>query len=518
MARMKAPKGGCTVRMYRHGLGDCFLLAFGAHDGSQKYMLIDCGVLSGTENASTMMNDVAKDILQATNKSIDVLVITHEHWDHISGFSQAQQEFAKLKVGEVWFAWTENPRNPLARELRERQRAALNGLQVAMAHAGNAPKQFTDRINAIGAFFGDNFGINGRATTENTLEWIKKQWTQHRYCVPGGVPITLNGLEDVRFYVMGPPENARLIRKSRPSSQSGQVYLDDAKTGELGLYLSALGAAPAIRQPEEDEKRFTPFNEAYHCDYGHPDVIGINQRYEALENDWRKIDSDWTGAASELALRLDEHTNNTSLVLAIELARNDKVLLFTGDAQVGNWLSWDNVKWSAESNDDPWGRDDAENLKAKDLLERTVLYKVGHHGSHNATLQEQGLERMTNQELVALIPVDPLVAEKRRWRMPHKPLYDRLYEKTLGRLVISKNGLPDNITDEAIKTFLDQCEQHTLYCDYTINTWLSEQTRSVAKKKTTSKRRVTRKKKPTTKKTTTHKKQGTPKKKARTKS
>jgi hypothetical protein len=33
-------------------------------------------------------------------------------------------------------------------------------------------------------------------------------------------------------------------------------------------------------------------------------------------------------------------------------------------------------------------------VKAEDLLERTVLYKVGHHASHNATLRQKGLELM----------------------------------------------------------------------------------------------------------------------------
>ena len=57
--------------------------------------------------------------------------------------------------------------------------------------------------------------------------------------------------------------NPSYIRKSRPSSRGGQVYLDDEKSGQLGLYLAGLGSAPAIRQPFQTEQRFTPFNEAY---------------------------------------------------------------------------------------------------------------------------------------------------------------------------------------------------------------------------------------------------------------
>jgi hypothetical protein len=46
------------------------------------------------------------------------------------------------------------------------------------------------------------------------------------------------------------------------------------------------------------------------------------------------------GLAGRLALQLDSDTNNTSLVLAFELGKSGRVLLFPGDAQVGNWLSW----------------------------------------------------------------------------------------------------------------------------------------------------------------------------------
>ena len=52
--------------------------------------------------------------------------------------------------------------------------------------------------------------------------------------------------------------------------------------------------------------------------------------------------------AGRLALQLDSDTNNTSLVLAIELIASGRVLLFPGDAQVGNWLSWhEGIEWKA---------------------------------------------------------------------------------------------------------------------------------------------------------------------------
>ena len=135
------------------------------------------------------------------------------------------------------------------------------------------------------------------------------------------------------------------------------------------------------------------------------------------DQSWRRIDEDWLGSAAQFALNLDSATNNTSLVLAIELSPGGEVLLFPADAQVGNWLSSQKVQWSLDGN---------KTVTATDLLKRTVFYKVGHHGSHNATLREHGLELMPHG-LAALLPVDHEMAVKKRWEgMPLPGLLETL--------------------------------------------------------------------------------------------
>ncbi|WP_198372859.1 hypothetical protein [Roseomonas rosulenta] len=47
------------------------------------------------------------------------------------------------------------------------------------------------------------------------------------------------------------------------------------------------------------------------------------------------------------------------------------------------------------------------------FLSGTAFDKVGHHGSHNATLREKRLETMQRLRTAA-IPVDDAVARKRR--------------------------------------------------------------------------------------------------------
>src|SRR5690242_11884539 len=71
-----------SVRMYRQGLGDCFLVTLPKQDQSPWNMLIDCGVILGTQDVNDRLSEVIADIAADTGGRVDVLVITHEHYDH----------------------------------------------------------------------------------------------------------------------------------------------------------------------------------------------------------------------------------------------------------------------------------------------------------------------------------------------------------------------------------------------------------------------------------------------------
>src|SRR4051794_3766303 len=91
MDRMMPAASGVRVRMYCQGLGDCFLLCFRGKLNDPVYMLIDCGVILGTSNPQTIMVQVVQNIIKATGGHIHYLLGTHQHWDHLSGFIQAQK-------------------------------------------------------------------------------------------------------------------------------------------------------------------------------------------------------------------------------------------------------------------------------------------------------------------------------------------------------------------------------------------------------------------------------------------
>src|SRR5689334_1200293 len=90
-----APGAVLRVRMYRQGLGDCFLLSLLRPAPARPFhMLIDCGVVLGTPDARGRLRAVVSSVIAETAGHVDVLVVTHEHYDHVSGFLLADDLFA----------------------------------------------------------------------------------------------------------------------------------------------------------------------------------------------------------------------------------------------------------------------------------------------------------------------------------------------------------------------------------------------------------------------------------------
>jgi hypothetical protein len=450
------------VRMYRQGLGDCFLLTYWADEEEEPtHLLIDSGVLKGTEDSETKMRAVAENVRDETKGVLDILVVTHEHWDHLSGFLQAESVWDELDVGEVWLAWTEDPQDELATELRKRKQSRLNGLVAAakLAGDGDAPAAHLDGL--LG-FEGD-LGAGATKTTRKALEWVKGRDATIRYLRPGQQLFDFRGLRGIRVYVLGPPHDRRLIKRSDPSKAHSEVY---ELAGGSGAHQGFLAASEALAEGKPPERQpFDPFFRLEEADARKEKFF--KQHYYGKDDDWRRIDHDWLGYAGALALALDSDTNNTSLVLAFELASAGDVLLFPGDAQVGNWLSWELLEWKVEEGAE------TRTVRSDDLLARTVLYKVGHHASHNATLREKGLELMSSGQLAAMIPVNRVTAEKMEWLMPFPPLLKRLIEKTNGRVIDAEKGLddakPHDLSQVAWKRFLDRTDVQDGWVDYTLD-------------------------------------------------
>lgn len=473
-ARMTAPEQGIKVRMYRQGLGDCFLLAWQGEDGSPKYMLIDCGTVVGAEPLIPLAK-VMEDILESTAGQVDYLVATHEHWDHLSGFQG--EPFKRLEVGEVWMAWTEDPKDPLARELHRQRRQALKALQKAaeqLEAAGEGDDNpFARRVRSVLEFFG-GFGaseLGARATTKSLLEAVREKVEKPRYHRPGEVLELGGGLQ---AYVLGPPTERQLLKKANPSSgaKSEVYHLYGAASDELAFY----SAVQVLSGEADFSDPYLPFDAHYSIPASqakvHPYFIKRYGFTQGHPSRWRSIDLDWLGAAGPLALKLDNATNNTSLAMALELPGSGKVLLFPGDAQVGSWLSWGSLEFETR---DPQGQ--PRTVNTDELLARTALYKVSHHASHNGTLKALGLEKMVSDELTAFIPVDEQTArENKDWDMPFGPLLEALEKKTSGRIFRADRGVglrektkrPEGFTAAGWKQFKQNARQTEMFVEYVV--------------------------------------------------
>lgn len=526
MYRALLPSAADPGKKYNGMLGDCFLIRL-ANGDSRSHILIDCGLLLGSPDAKNRAVAIADDIAKTCGGRLDLVVVTHEHWDHISGFSYAESVFFdpdKLKIGKVWMAWTEDPDDVDAKALRAKfdksgqafamiaQRLAdepiaglnagraLDGLQGFLGEPGTlvaAPASVGVPAEQAAATSG---ALAGRDILARLKSVAKTDYLApikaDRTTTAGNVTQT-PGDVSLRTYVLGPPREWTRLSKDKPSSGADmqETYLDTPSLGQALLGFAGgddqLAAADGPFAPQFSRRKlaaFTTHGQAPPDDgdaawlverYFQPD-IGRRWRFPASADarvkaeatakrqaisDRRRIDGEWLASAGALAMKLDSDTNNTSLVLAFDLPGGD-AMLFAADAQVGNWLSW---------HDQTYGEGESA-LDAASILQRVRFYKVGHHGSHNATLDKKGLALMTHPELVAAIPTDEELGRKQGrggWQMPNPRVQTALMERTKGQILRNDRHYvdPSKRHDDlkAVKQeFFDLIDETEIYIDFKV--------------------------------------------------
>lgn len=466
----KKKKLSVRIRMYRHGLGDCFLLTFQRPNKPDFNMLIDCGILQFTKGEEGIMREVAESI-KANVAKLDVVAVTHEHADHISGFGWAKDIFDQITFDKVWLGWTDDEKHPKYEAMRARFRKQITGLKAALKimespdlKGLNQIKSLQPTVNAlVNEFFADDILGAKNMSRSQIWEYIVKERGKDRceFCIPGKV-LTFDGLEGVKFYILGPPENFELFDDKEPpaNQKDSETYRREHRFALADSIFAAAESSGMLNfdshQPFDKDFRISIKDET---EEGEVKNNPLFAKYYQPENSWKKIDESWLGVISELALHLDNFTNNTCLAFAIELVESGKVLLFPGDAQFGNLSSWKDIVWKEKDKD-------GNPVTTENLMERTVFYKVGHHGSHNATLKSSGLEIMNNPDLVsefvAMIPVDTEKAKTKKWEMPEEELFIRLKEKTKGRVILADDIGQGNSAEKMKKPFLDRCQHFGL--------------------------------------------------------
>lgn len=493
---LKPPPGGAAVRMYRIGHGDCFLIAFaGDKPDKPAYVLIDCGYKPGSPNKlrnPTKAKEVGAHIIVTTGGFVDVGIVTHEHQDHVNGLTSGN--FPGLKVGKVWFAWTENPKDNIANQLRKKFKDRLLGVIDARANLiglgqndaagkldwylelelGETPEPFNG-VQHVAAAGKDPSSSANKVAMKYLRDCADGD---PEYIYPHQKVLAVPGAKSARVFALGPPHDIDKIDDLDPIGD--ESFGDDHALGPIvGRITSGLSKSSPFsrRHVIPLDQAFADPSSFFSTYYGAENaaVFEAADGKEIPQNaTWRRMTADDAADAGALALAMNNATNNSSLVLAFELSKGGKVLLFAGDAQAGNWRSWSDDKFD----------DEGTPVTVEDLLGRTVLYKVGHHGSHNATMRgkagshEACLAIMAQgkygQEFVAMITaVEAWAHQKPKpdWNHPFPAIKQALVKKAGGRVLQTDSSLPDNPDGDGAaswQAFLDRVKETSLYFDLMI--------------------------------------------------
>lgn len=366
-----ASKGPVSAKLwvYDVGFGDCLLLELG-YASQKRFVLFDFGTKGLPPHAGAgHMKQVGAAIGDKLSGSeLAAVVATHRHRDHVSSF-ELIPGLAPRVVVQPWVDkpsakhdWTGPGRGVQLRAVRDPlgfMPATLGAAQSSSQHA----------LAVLGDGHSMAAAAKNNSANPRALAFLKKLCppSRHDYVWAGGRAKNLErALPGVQISVLGPPtvkQVATLLRAPRRSARD---------TAEHWLWLAgltdeaafwhraelAMASSAAARQgqgralfPRAPSRRTVP-----------PEVRWLVERMGRERRD----------AASALVQAVDSALNNTSVILLLTIGKTR--LLFSGDAEVEAWR---------------WALDEApDRRQTRAAVRETDLYKVGHHGSWNATPHE----------------------------------------------------------------------------------------------------------------------------------
>jgi|WetSurMetagenome_2_1015567.scaffolds.fasta_scaffold160880_1 hypothetical protein len=412
-----------AIRSYQVGFGDCFLLTFSYAKEPDRHVLIDFGTskLPGSLKPSEHMPRVAEDIKNACGGRLDAVVVTHRHLDHLSGFATdggnggAGTTIAQCRPKVVVQPWTEDPKaaedatHATADSVRTPKSfvAGLTSMHqlaeaVAAMTASPPPTLSADTVKRL-RFIGET-NVKNKSAVENLIAMgsgagVETVWAHHGTPAAGSQWALERVLPGVTVHVLGPPNLAQTesIRKMKSRDPDEFWMLLAGPSGSVGR-----GAAPLPRAAADRSPAPVP-----------PEARWFRDCLERVSGE----------QLLQIVTVLDQQMNNTSLILLFEIGKTK--LLFPGDAQLENWS---------------YALEDAPSADAtRNRLANVDLYKVGHHGSRNATPKQLLWERFRNRgatrKLVTLLSTLP----GKHHDVPRKTLVDALKAETT---LYNTNDLP----------------------------------------------------------------------------
>ena len=470
MATKKA-KGELRIRMYRVGFGDFFLLTIPSAEGPQ-HIVIDCGVTPGKTKKGDIgtIKDAVADMAEETGKKLALIIVTHRHQDHIIGFSRSADIFKDFEVGAVWMSIWETEYDPdekkatkkksLALEFQQALTAMAFDMQQHLALAGAESPDLAEAAamleNATGvdhmtlAAAGPEKAVGkGGGTNAKSLEMLKTGFgVDPEFYQKGDKPKLPKVLRDAGLTaeILGPP----------PVDEVDFMKLMDLKKG-VGQFLGVSSGGSGAD--------FDPFGKDACVDATkYPPSAFRGWSPKDLQDVIERAQPSFMFTAAKT---LDAFLNNQSLVVLFTFG--GKKMLFAGDAQGGNWEYWmfggTPVKVPSVEDIDK---------KSKEILQHLDFYKVGHHGSTNATpvsavelmegdfvslcsTQEDSFGSVDNDSEVPRIPL--LDALKKKSKIVRS---DHIAVTTPGNKVPAVEGAPTKLLAPPRGRF----EKGSIYLDY----------------------------------------------------
>ena len=151
---------GIRVRMYRVGFGDFFLVTVPGNDGPA-HILIDCGVHAANIGS---INECIQDLKKTTKNRLALVILTHYHADHMSGFASNYDDFANFDhIGAVWITNRLDPDHPAASKFMVQLTSVAQQLQLRLGARNDRDGEEAKRkvFNAIGIERGATGGEGG---------------------------------------------------------------------------------------------------------------------------------------------------------------------------------------------------------------------------------------------------------------------------------------------------------------------------------------------------------------------
>jgi hypothetical protein len=420
--------GQLRIRMYRVGFGDFFLMTVPSADGPQ-HVVVDCGVTRGKTGEGDIgtIKEAVADMVRETGGKLALIIMTHRHMDHIIGFSRCPEfKDFKGKIGAIWMPVWENEYDPEISKFQGEMLALAmdvrNYLATAADDMPDRPEMLAMLENATGVEMGMTGAGTGGGTNAASLDLLKHGLgvKPSYYCKGEKVELPQVLVDaGLAAEILGPP----------PVSAAEFMNFKDLRKG-VGQYLDASPGGGVT------SKLFHPFGKQWKVNpSGYPDSAfrewkprtpedSGDPKYVPWQHLTKAVHDAQPAALMTAAKQLDKNLNNQSLVVLFTF--REKKLLFAGDAQAGNWEYWlyDGDK-PTKTPSDKLGKDGAT------LLGNLDFYKVGHHGSTNAT-PIAAVNAMNNKGFVAMCSTqaDSFGSVANKSEVPRIPLIDALKEKS----------------------------------------------------------------------------------------